>query len=68
MYANTNSQRLENGKQLYESNCKKCHELHNPSSRSGVQWVQVMEKMGPKAKLDNAQYMTVSAYLVKNAK
>jgi len=68
MYNGIGPERESKGKQLYESNCKKCHELHAPDSRKDLQWVKIMEKMGPKAKLDDAGYMMVSSYLVKNAK
>lgn len=60
--------RVDNGKALYETNCKKCHELHNPSSRSAEGWVNIMKKMGPKAQLEQGPYMMISSYLVKNAK
>lgn len=63
-----NQTRVENGKALYETNCKKCHELHNPSSRSAEGWVSIMKKMGPKAQLEQGPYMMISSYLVKNAK
>lgn len=60
--------RVDNGKTLYETNCKKCHELYNPSSRSAEGWVNIMKKMGPKAQLEQGPYMMISSYLVKNAK
>lgn len=68
MYQNVNPQRLSNGQSIYESSCKKCHELYTPSSHTASQWVNIMAKMGPNAKLDDGQHMLVSAYLVKNAK
>jgi hypothetical protein len=68
MYQNVNPQRLGNGQSIYESSCKKCHELYSPASKTASEWVVIMEKMGPNAKLDDGQHMMVSAYLVKNAK
>lgn len=66
--ASANDQRVAAGGQMYAANCKKCHELHNPGSRTGEQWVEIMKSMGPKAKLDLPSYLTVSSYLVKNAR
>ena len=68
MFKGIGAERENMGKQLYETNCKKCHELHAPNSRKDLQWVKVMEKMGPKAKLNDSHYMMVASYLVKNAK
>jgi len=68
MYQNINPQRLDKGQSIYQSSCKKCHELYTPSSRTATDWVIIMEKMGPNAKLDDGQHIMVSAYLVKNAK
>lgn len=68
MFKGIGPERESMGKQLYESNCKKCHELHAPNSRKDAQWVSIMEKMGPQAKLDDSGYMMVASYLVKNAK
>jgi hypothetical protein len=68
IYRNVNPQRLGNGQSIYESSCKKCHELYSPFSKTASEWVVIMEKMGPNAKLDDGQHMMVSAYLVKNAK
>ncbi len=64
----TNDQRLAAGGKMYETNCKKCHDLFNPASRSATEWVEIMKSMGPKAKLETPAYLTISAYLVKNAK
>ena len=63
-----NATRIESGKQLYESTCNKCHELHRPSKRSGLEWVEIMKTMGPKAKIEQGTYRMISAYLVKNSK
>ncbi len=68
MFKGIGPERESMGKQLYESNCKKCHELHAPNSRKDLQWVKIMEKMGPKANLGDSHYMMVASYLVKNAK
>lgn len=68
LLSQVNSGRLEHGKQLYESNCGKCHDLHNPNSRTAAGWVEIMKSMGPKAQLEQGNYLMISAYLIKNAK
>lgn len=68
LFKKTNDGRVARGKPLFESSCKKCHALHQPSSRTALDWVNIMSSMGPKAKLGEAEYMYVASYLVKNAK
>ena len=62
------SAKLEKGQQIYQSSCGKCHELYNPAMRTTESWLKIMRKMGPKAKLENADYALVSAYLHSKAK
>ena len=68
IYKKTNDQRTSAGKRVFETSCKGCHELYSPSAYTAIEWVGIMTKMGPKAKLDDGQYMHVASYLVKNAK
>ena len=68
MLASASDQRINEGKQLYETSCKNCHELYSPNSRNSISWVEIMKEMGPKAKLQQGGYMMISAYLTKNAK
>lgn len=67
-YSDFGPDQLAKGQTIYESSCKKCHKLHDPSSRDAEQWMNIMRKMGPKAKLDMDHYKFVSAYLVSKAK
>lgn len=67
-YAEMTPDQLEKGKLVYESSCKKCHKLHSPNSYDAAEWMGIMRKMGPKAKLGEDHYRMVSAYLVKGAK
>lgn len=66
-YGDLSSEQLAKGRTIYESSCKKCHKLHAPASRNAEQWMTIMRKMGPKAKLDQDHYKFVSAYLVASA-
>ena len=55
---------LQRGHDLYINNCGKCHKLPKPGSQSNVGWKKVLEKMAPKAKLDNDQMYLVYRYVV----
>ncbi len=55
---------LQQGFDLYQNNCGKCHKLKNPGSRSNVEWKRALEKMAPKAKLTSDQSYLVYRYLV----
>jgi cytochrome c5 len=67
-YSDLGAEQLAKGRTIYESSCKKCHTLHDPSSRNAEDWMNIMRKMGPKAKLDEYHYKYVSAYLVSKSK
>ena len=60
--------RQDQGKQLYEASCGKCHKLYKTDKHDATGWVKVMKRMGPKARLQASQYNMISAYLVQNAK
>lgn len=53
------------GKNIYEANCGKCHELFSPTKFNDEKWVEVMNWMAPKAKLTDEQkayaYLYVSS-------
>lgn len=55
---------LKQGHELYLNNCGKCHKLYSPGSHSDSEWKKILEKMAPKAKLDNDQSYLVFRYLV----
>jgi len=56
------------GKQLYEANCGKCHELHNTTSFTSNEWRPIMNRMADKAKFNADQKANVLAYVINNAK
>jgi cytochrome c5 len=56
------------GKQLYEANCGKCHELHNTTSFTSNEWRPIMNRMADKAKFNAEQKANVLAYVINNAK
>ncbi len=55
---------LQQGHDLYQANCSKCHKVPKPNSRSNKDWKKVLEKMIPKAKLNQDQSYLIYRYLV----
>jgi cytochrome c5 len=60
--------RITEGKSIYESNCNKCHSLHNPGKYNEKEWTNHLDRMAPKAKITDEQKETIFAYLSNNAK
>ena len=60
--------KITEGKSLYETNCNKCHELHNPGKYNEQQWTKYLDWMAPKAKISDDQKASIFAYLSNNAK
>ena len=58
------SERLAQGKTIYESACKRCHDLPNPTDFDATKWVGIMNSMAPKAKLTDDQHKMVYDYVV----
>ena len=63
--ANTPSKEmvLVEGKNLFENNCAKCHELYDPSDFNAEQWKPIMLSMQKKAKLQDAEREKIYYYL-----
>lgn len=59
---------LTNGKELFITKCKKCHDLPKPGKYTPDKWAKIMLKMKIKAKLDDANALLVEKYLVGAAK
>lgn len=60
-------QQMEQGRDLWSSNCNKCHKLYTPESRTVKSWENVLPRMVKRAKLDDAQAGMVRAYLISHA-
>ncbi len=56
------------GADVYHSKCGSCHKLYSPSSRNAMSWIKILDKMAPKAKLNEEQQINVTAFLVNKAK
>jgi len=54
------------GKEIYENNCAKCHQLYDPKSYSIQDWQPILKKMQVKARLQDADMDKILAYLSKN--
>lgn len=59
---------ISEGKVLYESSCKKCHELFAPESRDIAAWEYILPKMYVRTSLEKDEVAKLRAYLLTNAK
>lgn len=66
--ARINMALLEKGKKVFENRCGRCHALKQPVNYEQQKWVQIMERMAPKAQLDETQKAEVLAYVQHYAK
>src|SRR5690606_26752319 len=58
------AENLALGKTVFENSCGRCHDLPNPTSHSAQDWVGIMNRMAPKAKLNDGQHQLVYDYIV----
>lgn len=58
-----NSERIAQGKTIYEGHCAKCHKLFSPSDFSSAEWGPILMRMQPKAHLEDADMALVSDYV-----
>jgi len=57
---------LQQGHDLFQTNCGKCHKHPKPGSHSKDEWTKILDKMAPKAKLNTEQTELVFKYVVNN--
>lgn len=57
---------LQQGHDLFQNKCGKCHKLPKPDKHSKDDWTKILEKMAPKAKLTAEQHDLVFKYVVNN--
>ena len=55
---------LQQGHDIFQNKCGKCHRYKKPAKYSAAQWTKILEKMGPKAKLNKDQVSLVYKYVV----
>lgn len=62
---NTSSMdQLNKGYLLYVSKCGSCHYLHKPAKFPEAKWLEVLPKMGKKAKLNEEEINCISKYII----
>ncbi|MGH2664298.1 c-type cytochrome [Flavobacterium sp.] len=54
---------LAEGKNLYENNCVKCHKLFPATRHTKEEWVSVLDRMAPKAKITDVQKASIYNYI-----
>lgn len=57
---------LQQGHDIFQSHCGKCHKLPKPEKHSKDDWTKILAKMAPKAKLNTDQSDLVYKYVVNN--
>lgn len=62
--ATSTAEQIAQGKTIYETSCKRCHKLYEPTQFTSVEWVGIMNAMAPKAKLTEEQHQWVYDYVV----
>lgn len=58
------AEQIAQGKTIFETACKRCHDLPEPTKFTSVEWVGIMNSMAPKAKLTDEQHQWVYDYVV----
>lgn len=66
--ANLSTEQMEHGKSLWSGNCGKCHTLFTPESRNVASWERILPAMTRKAKMNESDAATVTAYIMAFAK
>lgn len=55
---------LEQGRELFVSRCKKCHDLPDRRAYADDRWPKILDKMARKAKLDAEQHQLVLQFIL----
>lgn len=58
------SEKLAQGKIIYDNECGKCHSLPIPTNFTPVQWVGIMNTMAPRSKLTEEQHENVYNWII----
>lgn len=61
--ANVMTSALVEGKNLYENNCGKCHNLYDSHEFNAEQWKPIVLRMQPKAKIQDSERELIYNYL-----
>lgn len=58
---------LQRGQGLYTSRCGTCHGLYLPTALPAAGWPHLLDEMGPKALLVEAERQAIERYLITTA-
>ena len=59
---------LKKGRELYINNCASCHTLYEPERYDTARWNRIMNKMAPKAHINNQDKALILKYVTKGVK
>lgn len=59
----TESAEVVAGKGIYTTKCTRCHEAKPLADWTAQQWVPIINRMAPKARLDDTEKANVTAYV-----
>lgn len=62
------TEQLAQGKAIWQQKCQKCHKLIQPEAYNAQKWKSILDKMVPKAKLEETDAQLVRAFMAANAK
>ncbi len=62
--ATSTAEQMAQGKTIFDNACGKCHKLPDPNKFTSVEWVGIMNRMAPKARLSDEQHQWVYDYIV----
>lgn len=54
---------MKASRNLYVTTCSSCHNLHLPGEFSSTEWLKILDKMQPKAKITDRQKELLYVYL-----
>jgi cytochrome c5 len=57
---------LAEGKTIHDSKCNRCHQLKTITNFSMAEWDNILQRMIPKARLNEQQAALVRAYIMSN--
>lgn len=62
------SDEMAAAKETYEANCQRCHHLKNPAAYTTTEWPGLVDKMAPKARINEEQKAAILSYVLAFAK
>jgi hypothetical protein len=63
--ANASLVQLQQGKNLFISNCNACHQLYSPDSYTVAEWKNIISKMSGRTNLNSSQISLILKYVTR---